>query len=61
MTPEEFRRCIHCSERIELIRFALGPQWMHWPTPYGNYQTGQKYAHCKIKIATPEEELTGGA
>lgn len=52
---EEFQRCANCGERIELINFSLGPEWRHWPTPYGNYRTGEKYRHCRMSlVATPE-------
>lgn len=55
--PESFKRCVHCRERIELIRFALGPEWRHWPTPYGNYNTREKYRHCRGSVAEPEGQL----
>lgn len=51
---EEFKRCKHCRERIELINFSMGPEWRHWPSPYGNYQTNEKYRHCRGWVAEPE-------
>lgn len=55
--PDEFKRCVHCRERIEKINFAMGPEWRHWPTPYGNYRTNEKYRYCKTSaVATPEQE-----
>lgn len=47
--------CKNCGERIELIRFSPGPEWRHWPTPYGNYRTAEKYCYCRTSlVATPE-------
>ena len=52
---DEFPRCKHCHERIELINFSMGPEWRHWPTPYGNYSTHEKYRYCHGTAAEPEE------
>lgn len=46
--------CRHCGARIQRINFALGPEWMHWPTPDGNYHTSELYRSCKAStIAEP--------
>lgn len=47
--------CKNCGERIELIRFALGPEWRHWPTRWGNYNTSEKYRFCRQQVAEPRE------
>lgn len=53
--PDGFKRCANCRERIESINFALGPEWRHWPSPYGNYSTREKYLYCRTSaVATPE-------
>ena len=53
---DEFPICKNCGARIELIQFALGTQWMHWPTLYGNYQTNEKYPFCRTTMrAEPKE------
>lgn len=50
-----YTKCVHCGQRIERINFALGPEWMHWPTPYGNYRTREMYRVCHATtVATPE-------
>lgn len=51
---EIFARSKHCRERIELINFAMGKKWMHWPTPSGNYRTNDKYEFCRGFRAEPE-------
>lgn len=48
-----YESCVNCGERIELINFALGQDWRHWPTPHGNYRTSEKYRHCRRAVATP--------
>ncbi|SDC71080.1 hypothetical protein [Microbacterium enclense] len=54
---DEFPRCAHCGQRIERINFALGPEWRHWPSPYGNYRTSEKYRIChSTTVATPTSE-----
>jgi len=58
--PEEFKRCAHCRERIELVNFALGKEWLHWPTPYGNYRTNEKFRYCHGSVATPEADVEIG-
>lgn len=55
---ETFKRCANCRERIEMINFALGAEWRHWPSPYGNYRTNDKYRYCKTNfVATPEADV----
>lgn len=50
----EYPTCRHCGQRIQLINFALGPQWMHWPTPHGNYRMRELYQVCKAStVAEP--------
>ncbi|AWN07715.1 hypothetical protein HOT31_gp044 [Microbacterium phage Hendrix] len=44
---DSYPACRHCGERIQYIPFALGPEWRHWPTPYGNYNTNEMYRHCR--------------
>jgi len=57
---ERFKRCKHCGERVEEINFALGPEWRHWPSPYGNYRTNEKYRYCITSaFAEPEQEPGG--
>jgi hypothetical protein len=52
--PEDYTACINCGERIERINFASGPEWRHWPTPYGNHRTREMYQFCKTQaVATP--------
>lgn len=51
----DYTRCKNCGARVELIRFALGPEWMHWPSPFGNYRTNEKYRNCRQLVAEPEE------
>ena len=54
MADEEFTRCIHCNGRIERVRWALGDEWMHWPSDYGNYRVNEYYRHCRnTPVATP--------
>lgn len=53
MSTEDITRCKHCRERIERINFSLGPKWMHWPTPWGNYSMGEKYEYCHGSRAEP--------
>lgn len=43
----EYTACKHCGERVQLVRFAMGPEWLHLPTPYGNYRTNELYRHCR--------------
>ena len=50
----DFERCCNCGERIELINFSLGAEWRHWPSPYGNYNTVDKYRHCRGAVAEPK-------
>lgn len=58
---EFFQTCRHCGKRIELINFALGPEWRHWPTTYGNYRTNAKYRHCRQLVAEPaNQQVPGG-
>lgn len=53
----EFPTCKNCGERIELINFAMGSEWRHWPTRYGSYLTSEKYWHCRTsRVAEPAEE-----
>ena len=54
MSTEKITRCKHCRERIELINFTLGQKWMHWPSLWGNYSTGEKYEYCRGYRAEPE-------
>lgn len=50
----DYEECTHCGARIELINFALGQEWLHWPSPHGNYGTHEKYRDCRIGfVATP--------
>ncbi len=56
--PDEYPTCVNCGERIQTINFALGPEWRHWPTPHGNYQTNELYRYCRTAalVATPEPD-----
>lgn len=58
----DYLPCRHCGCKIERINFALGPEWRHWPTPYGNYVTAEKYRYCRISgmVAEPMTEYTSG-
>ena len=52
---DDFDRCKHCRARIERINFALGPEWRHWPSAYGNFRTSEKYRVCHSStVAEPE-------
>ena len=56
-TSEDFERCIHCKKRVSFVRWALGSQWLHWPTDYGNYRASELYEHCRMSfVATPPAE-----
>ena len=54
--PDEYPTCVNCGARIQKINFALGPEWRHWPTPDGNYQTNELYRYCQSAalVATPK-------
>ena len=57
---DTFPVCRHCGARIELINFSMGPEWRHWPTPYGNYRTDAKYRYCRTAaVAEPLDEPVG--
>lgn len=52
---DDYTKCGNCGLKIELINFMLGPEWRHWPTPYGNYNTSAKYRDCHMGlVATPD-------
>lgn len=52
----EFPICVNCGQRIQEINFALGKEWRHWPSFYGNYNTREKYRYCITSmVATPKE------
>lgn len=54
---DDYPCCIHCGQRVSMVNFALGAQWMHWPTPYGNYRTRELYRICEARtVATPPTE-----
>jgi hypothetical protein len=53
-------RCKNCEQRIELINFAMGPEWRHWPSEYGNYRTSEKYRYCVTSsVAEPVAVAVG--
>lgn len=62
MSDDHFQVCRNCGRRIELINFAWpGPEWRHWPSPYGNYHTNEKYRHCLTPaVAEPAPLLPDG-
>lgn len=50
--------CQHCGQRIVLVNFALGPQWMHQPE--GAAFSDSMTAYCQMTMAAepvPEGEI----
>lgn len=52
--------CKNCGESIELVNYALGPEWMHNPPGYTGHKMGggtyNVFRHCRKSIAEPVED-----
>lgn len=52
--------CKNCGESIELVNYALGPQWMHNPPGYTGHKTAggafNVFRHCRKSVAEPRRE-----
>ena len=46
-------KCIHCGQRITLVRYSTGDEWTHQPE--GASFQDRTYAYCRRTRATPPE------
>lgn len=55
------KSCANCGKPVELINYAMGPEWMHIAegASFPTERKGTAWRYCRTTVAAPAEKVTG--